>query len=178
MKMFTRMALVMVALLVAVRPAHAQTVGLADNAHAGITSAGAFVGLEFDNPDHALLLGGDARIRFGQTNLEINPRFSFRPFDDGSVQQLDINALTNYRLANPGRFRPFSGLGLGIHHLSYKAPSKATSTSNMGLNLVSGVRLAMRPGAAYEPFLQAQYTIMKKPGNSFTLVFGASFSFK
>lgn len=177
MKMFTRMALLIVALLVVARPARAQTVGLADNAHAGITSAGAFVGQEFDNPDHALLLGGDARIRFGQTNLEINPRFSFRPYDDGSMQQFDINALTNFRLANPGRFRPFSGLGLGIHRLNYKAPSKAT-TSDLGLNLVSGVRLAMRPGAAYEPFLQAQYTIMKKPGNSFTLVFGASFSFK
>jgi opacity protein-like surface antigen len=176
MKIFTRIVLLMAAMaFVAARSAQAQTVGLADDSRTGLVSAGAYVGLEFDDPDHALLLGGDGRIRFGQSNLEINPRFTFRPFNDGSMQQIDVNFLTNYRLANPGRFRPYSGIGIGIHRLSYDA---GESSSDVGLNLVTGVRLAMRPGAAYEPFLGAQYTIMKEPGNSFTLVVGTSFSFR
>ncbi len=175
MKKFTRIALALMALLVAGRSAHAQTVGLADDSRAGVVSAGGYVGLEFDNPDHALLLGVDGRIRFGSTNLEINPRFTYRPFNDGSMQQIDVNFLTNYRLNNPGRFRPYSGLGLGVHRFSV---TNGSTASDVGINLISGVRLAMRPGAAYEPFLQAQYTIMKEPSNSFTLVFGTSFSFR
>ena len=154
--------------------AGAQTVGLADDAPAGLISVGAFAGREFDHPDHSLLLGGDGRLHFGEANFEINPRFSFRPFDDGSTQQLDLNILTNHRLSNPGRFRPYSGVGIGVQRV--KIASAADSA--VGLNLISGVRLAMRPGAAYEPFLQAQYTILKKPSNSFTLVIGSSFSFR
>ena len=175
MKMFVRMVLLTVVSCVAVRSVHGQTVGLADDARAGVISAGAFVGLEFDNPSHALLLGGEGRIRFGQANLEVSPRYLYRPFDDGSMQQVDVNFLTNYRLSNPGRFRPYSGLGLGVHRVKF---DNGTSNSDVGLNLISGVRLAMRPGAAYEPFLNAQYTILKEPGNSFTLVVGASFSFR
>ncbi len=175
MQQFTRIALVVVASLMLSRAATAQTVGLADDSRVGFISAGAYVGLEFDVPDHALLLGGDGRIKFGSANIEINPRFTFRPFDDGSMQQFDVNFLTNYRLSNPGRFRPYSGLGIGFHRLVFDT---ADSQSDVGLNLISGVRLAMRPGAAYEPFLQAQYTIMNEPANSFTVVVGASFSFR
>lgn len=175
MKMFTRVVLLVLVTLVIARSVHAQTVGLADDSRAGVISAGAFVGLEFDVPDHALVIGGDGRIRFGQANLEISPRYAFRPFDKGSMQQFDVNFLTNYRLANPGRFRPYSGLGLAIHQLRFEGDD---TESDVGLNLISGVRIAMRPGAAYEPFVSAQYTIMKEPGNSFTLVVGTSFSFR
>ena len=175
MHRLVRRALVVVAVLGAGRGAGAQTVGLADDARAGIISAGAFVGLEFDNPDNAMVLGGDGRIKFGASNLEVNPRFTYRPFDGGSMQQIDINFLTNYRLNNPGRFRPYSGLGVAVHRISVDGSGSA---NDVGLNLVSGVRMAMRPGAAYEPFLQAQYTIMKEPANSFTLVVGTSFSFR
>ncbi len=175
MNRFTRIALVFVAALAAGRAAHAQVVGLADDARVGVISAGAYVGLEFDNPENSLLLGGDGRIKFGAANVEINPRYSFRPFDGGSMQQLDVNFVTNYRLNNPGRFRPYSGLGLAIHRILL---DNIGSETEVGLNLISGVRLAMRPGAAYEPFLQAQYTILNEPSNSFTLVVGTSFSFR
>jgi hypothetical protein len=175
MKMLTRAALLTIVTLFTAESLPAQTVGLADDPRAGVVSAGAFVGLEFDVPDHALLVGGDGRIRFGQVNLEISPRYGFRPFDNGSVQQFDVNFLTNYRLANPGRFRPYSGVGIGIHRVKI---DDVGDDSEVGLNLVTGVRLAMRPGAAYEPFLGAQYTIMNEPGNSFTLVVGTSFSFR
>lgn len=170
-----RIALMLMAALVAGRTATAQTAGLADDAGAGLISAGAYVGLEFDNPDNALVLGGDGRIKFSTANLEVNPRYTYRPFDGGSMQQIDVNFITNHRLNNPGRFRPYTGIGVGVHRLSV---DDAGSATDIGLNLVSGVRLAMRPGAAYEPFLQAQYTIMKEPANSFTLVVGTSFSFR
>ncbi len=175
MKMFTRVVLLVLVVLVTARSVHAQTVGLADDSRAGVISAGAYVGREFDSTEDALLLGGDARIHLGQPNLEIDPRYVFRPFDNGSMQQFDINFLTNFRLANPGRLRPYSGLGLAIHQLRFE---NAETNSDVGLNLVSGVRFAMRSGAAYEPFVNAQYTIMKEPANSFTLVVGASFSLR
>lgn len=175
MRPIARVVLVFLVSLTSAAAAHAQTAALADDSRAGLISAGAYVGLEFDNADHPLLLGGDARVRLGNMNLEINPRYSFRPFDDGSMQQFDVNFITNYRLSNPGRFRPYSGVGLGMNHYSFE---RFDGETNLGVNLISGVRLAMRAGAAYEPFLQAQYTIMKEPANSFTLVFGSSFSFR
>ncbi len=172
--------LVCISLLIAVsfvfsRPASAQPVGLADDPRAGLVSAGAFVGLEFENPDHALLLGADGRISIGGGNVEIAPRYVFRPFEDGSMQQIDVNVITNYRLATPGRFRPYSGIGLGINRYLFDA---FDSETNVGFNLLSGARFAMRSGAAYEPFFQAQYTIFKEAVNSFTLVVGASFSLR
>ncbi len=169
------MAVLVVAWLAVALPVCAQTAAMADDSRPGLTSVGAFVGLEFDNPDHPLLLGGDGRIRIADANLEINPRYAFRPFDDGSMHQIDVNVLTNYQLSNPGRFRPYSGLGLGFNHYAF---DDGDGNSSVGLNLISGVRLAMRPGAAYEPFLQAQYTIRKEPANSFTLVIGTSFGFR
>lgn len=175
MRSIVRVACVCLASLLPAVSAHAQTAALADDARKGLVSAGAYFGIEFENPDHQLLVGGDARVRLGTMNLEINPRYSFRPFDDGSMQQIDVNVVTNYLLSNPGRFRPYSGIGLGLNHYSFE---QFDGQTNVGLNLVTGVRLAMRAGAAYEPFLQAQYTIMKEPANSFTLVLGTSFSFR
>lgn len=174
MRILARMFLTVVSVVVS-GPVFAQTVSLADDARPGLIGAGAFVGIELEIPDHVLLLGGDARVGIGTANLEINPRYTFRPFDDGSMQQLDVNMITHYKLANPGRFRPYSGIGLGIQRYLFDA---FDSETNVGLNLVSGVRLAMRPGAAYEPFFQAQYTIFNEAANSFTLVVGTSFSFR
>lgn len=174
MKQFTRIALLCVAALGLGRVTHAQTAGLADAARPGFLSVGGFAGREFDTPD-GLTVGADGRIVLSKADLELNPRLTFRPIDGGSAQQIDVNVLSNYRLNNPGRFRPYSGLGVGIRTIR---SDSGGSNSDVGLNLISGVRLAMRPGAAYEPFLQAQYTIVKEPANSFTVVFGASFSFK
>lgn len=174
MRMCTRVVLLTVATLVAARSVQAQPVALADSDRAGMISAGAFVGFEFDKPDH-VLVGGDGRISFGEINIELSPRYVFRPFANGSVQQIDVNFLTNHRLSNPGRFRPYSGAGVAMHTLR---TTGAPSVTDLGINLISGVRLAMREGAAYEPFLAAQYTVMKTPANSFSVVVGTSFSFR
>lgn len=176
MKQFTRIALIAIVSLLSSRAALAQVSSLADDARPGLISAGAYVGMEFDVPDHALLVGGDARLKIGNANLEINPRFTYRPFSSGSMQQFDVNVLSNLRLVNQGRLRYYSGLGAAIHRLSLDAP--AASATDIGLNLIAGARLPMRTGAAYEPFFQVQYTIMKEPGNSFTAVVGTSFSFR
>jgi len=174
MKMLVRIALTVVCSVVSF-PVFAQTVAFSDDARAGLISAGAFVGIEFENVDHALLLGGDGRIGFGTVNLELNPRYTFRPDDDGSMQQLDVNLITHHKLLKPGRVRPFSGVGLGINRRLFDL---ADSETNVGLNLVSGARIVMRSGAAYEPFFHAQYTIFNEAVNSFTLVVGTSFSFR
>lgn len=174
MRIFARILLTVMSIVVSV-PAFAQAVSFADDPRPGLIGAGAFVGIEFEIPDHILIVGGDGRIGVGTANIEINPRYAFRPFDDGSMQQLDVNMITHYKLANPGRFRPFSGIGIGIQRYLF---DDFDSETNVGLNLVSGARLAMRSGAAYEPFFQAQYTIFNEAGNSFTLVVGTSFSFR
>ena len=173
MKMLVRIALTVVCSVIS-RPVFAQTVSLADDPRAGLISAGAFIGIEFENIDHALLLGGDGRIGLGTANLEINPRYTYRPFDDGSMQQLDVNFITHFKLLKPGRVRPFSGIGLGVNRYLFE---QLDSETNVGLNLVSGARIVMRSGA-YEPFFHAQYTIFNEAVNSFTLVVGTSFSFR
>jgi hypothetical protein len=174
MKMLVRIALTVVCIVIS-RPVFAQPVSLADDPRAGLIAAGAFIGLEFENVDNALLLGADGRIGLGKANLEINPRYTYRPFDDGSMQQLDVNFITHFKLLKPGRVRPFSGFGLGINRHLFE---QFDSETNVGLNLVSGARILVRSGGTYEPFVQAQYTIFNEALNSFTLVVGTSFSFR
>src|SRR4051812_38992324 len=69
-------------------------------------SVGAYFGGELDHDDSWIVLGLDSRIVLGYKDLEVNPRFTFRPFNGGSDSQIDINILQNYVLANPGRFHP------------------------------------------------------------------------
>jgi hypothetical protein len=175
MKMLTRIALLFLVTLCIGRPAFAQSVALADDPRPGLIGVGAYIGREFDAPDHSLLLGADVRLRLSRASVEIDPRFTFRPIEDGSVKQIDINFLHNFQLANPGRFRPFFGAGLGINTVSV---DDVDSNTDLGVNLISGARFAMRPGAAYEPFVQMQYTIMNDRLNAFTVVAGATFSFR
>lgn len=169
----TRIALVAFALLAAAQSARAQTVSLAEEAKPGFISVGGLVGPEFDVSDNWLLVGGDARIAVAKPAIELNPRFSFRPFDNGSMKQFDVDVLRNYDLARQGRLRPFIGAGVGISQISL---DNAGSDTKVGLNLVSGARLAMRSGALYEPFLHAQYTVLHDRPDSFTIVVGAAFS--
>src|SRR5262245_64358453 len=98
-----RIALLTVASIVVCHPVFAQTVAFADNAKNGFVSAGACVGVLFDVPDNALVLGGDARVGIGGPNLEISPRYVYRPLDDGSVNEFDVNLLINHKLLDPGR---------------------------------------------------------------------------
>jgi hypothetical protein len=138
-------------------------------------SVGAHFGGELDHDDSWIVIGLDSRILLGFKDLELNPRFTFRPFNGGSDSQIDINVLQNYVLANPGRFRPFVGAGLAIRHTALDAGDAGDTRG--GLNLLSGTRLAMNNGAHYEPFVQGQYTIINDAPNPFTIVVGVSFTF-
>lgn len=153
--------------------ASAQT-AIADEDRAGIMSAGAFVGGELDHPDDWLTFGADLRVQMAHS-LELNPRFMFRPLNLGSIRQIDVNVLKNVDLAQPGRIRPFVGVGGAVRTLS---PDRGESESKVGLNLVSGARIAMSAGAGYEPFFQAQYTIVQNQINTFAVVVGASFKLR
>ncbi|MGE0449958.1 MAG: hypothetical protein AB7Q29_10295 [Vicinamibacterales bacterium] len=153
--------------------ASAQT-AIADEVRPGVMSAGAFVGGELDNADNWLTFGADVRVQMAR-GLELNPRFTFRPLDNGSIREIDANVLKNLELAQPGRIRPFAGIGGAVRTVS---PEGFPSETKVGLNLVSGARIAMSSGAGYEPFFQAQYTIVQNQLNTFAFVVGASFKLR
>jgi opacity protein-like surface antigen len=139
-------------------------------------SVGAHFGGELDdNDDSWIVLGLDARVILGFRDLEVNPRFTFRPFNGGSASQIDVNILQNYVLANPGRFRPFVGAGGAIRHTAFDASDGET---NVGLNLLSGTRLVLSHDAQYEPFALGQYTIINDERNAFTIIIGVSFNLR
>jgi len=138
-------------------------------------SVGVHFGGQLDTTDGSAVMGLDTRVVLGYKDLEFNPRFTFRPINDGSSSQVDLNILQNYVLANPGLFLPFVGAGAAIHHTSYDA---ADGNTKVGLNLLSGTRIVMSNGARYEPFVQGQYTILSDAPNPFTIVVGVSFNLK
>jgi hypothetical protein len=152
-----------------------------DEEKVGFHSVGAFVGAEFDNEKDWLVLGLDTRIPIAIKHLEINPKYTFRPFDGGSITQFDANILHNYILADPGRLHPYVGAGIAIRHIGFDEPAtgpKIDGTTKVGLNLISGTRLQMSPGARYEPFVNAQYTLIggdEFSANPFVLTVGVSF---
>ncbi len=103
--------------------------------------------------------------------LELSPRFTYEPLADGHAIQIDANLLQNWDLAQPGRVRPFVGIGGALRSESFAG----VSDTSVGLNLLSGARFAMSSGSGYEPFFVAQYTIIHGQPNDFSLVVGASF---
>ncbi|MGE3955218.1 MAG: hypothetical protein AB7H96_00755 [Vicinamibacterales bacterium] len=144
---------------------------LADDDRAGLVSAGAMVGAQLDTDDNWLLFGGDLRVQVAHA-LEFQPRFTYQPEDGGHTIQMDANILRNFDLARPGRFRPFMGIGGTLRKVS---PDVGTGETKLGLNLVSGARVALSSSRGYEPFIIGQYTIIPDYFNSFSIVVGASF---
>ena len=135
-----------------------------------------YVGAVLDTPDDWLLFGGEVRmpISLNGRPFDLNPRLTFNPFEGGSVLQLDVNLLHNYDLATKGRLRPYVGIGGAFSRFT----AGDVSDSNVGLNLISGARLTMKPESRFEPFVNAQYTIIHGEGNPFTIVIGATFQLK
>ena len=150
--------------------ASAQT-ALGDDERAGLISAGVFLGAELDTQNNWLLFGADARVQVSP-GFELEPRVTFQPLGSGHLIQLDVNVLKNLDLARPGRFRPFFGIGGTLTSYSFAAGAGAT---RVGLNLVSGTRIALSSGSGYEPFIMGQYSIVRNQLNAFSIVVGASF---
>ena len=169
MKRLFRICAVALVVIGAPLAASAQN-ALADDDRSGLISAGAMVGAQLDTPDNWLIFGVDARAQIAHA-LELSPRFTYQPVPNGHAIQLDVNLLQNFDLAQPGRFRPFVGIG-GALRLESAA---GFSDNSVGLNLISGTRIAMSPGSGYEPFFIAEYTIVHGQPNDFSLVIGASF---
>ena len=161
-----------VALVIAGVPlaASAQT-ALADDDRAGLISAGAMVGAELDEPDDFLLFGADARVQIAHA-LEFEPRFTYHPMNGGHIIQIDANVLKNFDLARPGRYRPFFGIGGTLRSYS---PDRGDGESKVGLNLISGTRIALSSSSGYEPFVIGQYSIVRDQLNAFSIMIGASF---
>lgn len=151
--------------------ASAQT-AFADDGRSGLTSVGAMGGVQLDTSDNWLLFGAD--LRLGVSNgFEIEPRFTYQPLDGGHVMQFDANLLKNLELAHPGRLRPFFGVGGTLRKLGIDGGGGDTK---LGINLVSGTRIALSSGSGYEPFIVGQYSVVRNQLNSFSLVIGASFA--
>lgn len=144
---------------------------LADDDRAGLISAGAMVGAELDTSDNWLLFGADARVQVAHA-LEFQPRFTYQPADGGHTIAIDANLLKNFDLARPGRFRPFMGVGGTLRRLS---PDQGPGDTTLGINLVSGTRIALSSSRGYEPFIIGQYSIVRNQFNAFSVVVGASF---
>jgi len=170
MRRLVRVCAIAAVVLAAPLAASAQT-ALADSDRAGLISAGAYVGMEMDQPDDWLIFGADARVQVAHS-LELEPRFMYRPLDDGHIIQFDANVLKNFDLARPGRFRPFFGIGGTIRSDS---PETGEGQTDVGLNLISGTRIALSSSSGYEPFIIGQYSIVHDQTNAFSLVVGASF---
>ena len=152
--------------------ASAQT-AFADDDRSGLTSVGALGGVQLDASDNWLLLGADARLGISH-GFEVEPRFTYQPLDGGHVAQFDANLLKNIELAHPGRLRPFFGVGGTLRQIGLDGGNGDTK---LGINLVSGTRIALSASSGYEPFVAGQYTIVRNQLNSFSVVVGASFAF-
>jgi hypothetical protein len=150
--------------------ASAQT-ALADDDRAGLISVGAMIGAEMDTPDNWLVFGADARAQIAHS-LELEPRFTYQPMDNAHWVQLDVNVLKNFDLARPGRFRPFFGVGGTLRSFS---PEFGDSDTKVGLNLISGTRIALSSSSGYEPFIIGEYSIVNDQINAFAITVGASF---
>jgi len=151
----------------------AQNAAQAGGTGASTFDVGGYIGGELDNSEDWFLIGGHAVMSFEGTPFKINPRFTYHPFDGGKVVQVDVNVVRDYDLATPGRFRPYVGVGGAFMRTSFDG---FESDSAVGLNLLSGVRLKMEGDSRFEPFLHAQYTIVRDQFNSFTITIGANFS--
>ena len=170
MKRFLRVCALAAVIVGAPMAASAQQ-ALADDDRNGLVSAGAFIGAQLDTSDNWLLFGADLRAQIAR-GLEIEPRFSYQPQNGAHTIQLDANVLKNFDLVHPGRFRPFMGVGGTLRNYS---PSQGNGDTKLGINLVSGTRIALSSSRGYEPFIMGQYSIVRDQLNSFSVVVGASF---
>ncbi len=170
MRLLLRVCAVALALVGLPLAASAQT-ALADDDRSGLISAGALVGAQMDTSDNWLLFGADARIQVAHA-LEFEPRFTYQPLGGGHTIQFDANVLKNIDLARPGRFRPFFGIGGTLQKVS---PEVGAGDSKVGINLISGTRIALSGSSGYEPFIVGQYSIVRDRLNAFSIAIGASF---
>ena len=143
-------------------------------AHAQL-SIGGYVGAEFDNQSNWILYGAEARLpleaSLGQP-YDANLRYTYHSYGSGaSVSQIDLNALYNWKLAAPGMFAPYVGLGAAM--VRFSTPS--FSENKAGLNLISGTKIILDPDSRIDPFVNMQYTIVREYPNSYTLTVGLSF---
>lgn len=138
-------------------------------------SVAPYAGTVLDTESDWFLFGGEARVKLEGRPWEVNPRVTFNPFDGGLMTQIDVNLLHGLELVPPTRFRPYVGLGVAFNHIGTDA---GFSDNSVGLNLVGGARLIMKPEAKFEPFANLQYTIIHGQGNPFTIVVGATFNLR
>lgn len=133
---------------------------------------GAHAGGEFDNSEDWLVFGVDAWIPLNVAPVTVQPRFTYHPFEGGSIIQVDANVLLEPALANPGMFSPYIGVGPSIRRLTLDFEG-ADDETKLTFNFVTGARVNIE-GSPIQPFVHTQYTFAKEMVNSYTLSFGVA----
>jgi len=138
---------------------------------------GAFVGREFDESDHWMFLGADARVPLQNSPVIINPRFVYHSYGSGSTAfQFDVNVLYDFKLANPGLIRPYLGVGGGLVHTSFGTDFGCDvdcSQTTLVADFVAGFKLAFGNGdSQVVPFVNTEYSFAKQFTNTYQLSAG------
>lgn len=146
-------------------------------------SVGAFLGREFDESDHWLLFGAEARMALPNSPVVINPRASYHSWGEGAkALQLDVNVLYDFKLANPGLIRPYLGVGGGLVHQSFGSDGGCgsdCSSSKLVGDFVAGFKLVTGNGdAAIVPFLNTEYSFAKQFTNTYQMTIGLIYTLK
>jgi hypothetical protein len=142
---------------------------------------GGFVGREFDESDHWVILGAHAVFPLQNSPVVINPRFTYHSFGSGfTVIQFDVNVLYDFKLANPGLIRPYLGVGGGYVHSSFgSACTTDCSAGKLVADFVAGFRLAFGDGdSPIMPFVNSEYSFAKQYTNTYQLTVGFTYTMK
>ncbi len=136
---------------------------------------GGFLGMEFDTDEDWLIIGAEARLRGSRMQFDVQPRFHYQPFDNGSILQLDVNLLFNFTSA-VSQVQPYMGLGGAIHRLSIdeQTPGVDLDETNLGFNLISGLIFGTNP--TWRPYAHFEYTIINDFRNGANLSLGILFA--
>lgn len=135
---------------------------------------GGFLGMEFDNDEDWLIFGAEGRLRSARMQFDVQPRFHYRSFDNGSVAQLDGNILFNLT-SLVSQVQPYMGFGAAFNRINIDEtdPDTDLDDTNVGVNLVSG--LIFGTNAKWRPYVNYEYTIINDRFNGATFAIGILF---
>jgi opacity protein-like surface antigen len=164
-----RLALLVPAVLLSVA-----TLGAPSAAAQSNVRIGGFLGAAFDNDEDWLIFGAEARLRGGQMQFDVQPRFHFQSFTGGSIMQLDGNILFNLT-SSLSQIQPYMGFGAAFNRLSIDddTPGVDSDDTNVGINLVSGLIIGVNP--KWRPYVNYEYTIINDSPNGATIAIGILF---
>ncbi|HJU75792.1 MAG TPA: outer membrane beta-barrel protein [Gemmatimonadaceae bacterium] len=165
-----RLALVISAVLVSLT-----TVGAPEALAQSNIRVGGFLGAAMDNDDDWLVFGAEARYRSARMQFEFQPRFQYQSFTGGSMMQLDLNMLFNFR-ASISQIQPYAGFGGAFNRLSIDedTPGVDLDDTNVGINILQGLVFGTNP--TWRPYAHFEYTMINDFPNQASITLGILFA--